>query len=126
MHGSGELRETSAKSLGDLIRFTTTAALRPFLIKITGPLIRIVGECIDRLKQHCFVNRLKHTNTKTPPRPLGDRFPWQVKAAILETLCLLLEKGGPMLRPFLPQLQTTFVKSLHDPNDRVRHQRIYR
>ena len=50
MHGSGELRETSAKSLGDLIRFTTTAALRPFLIKITGPLIRIVGEYIDRLK----------------------------------------------------------------------------
>jgi hypothetical protein len=40
----------------------------------------------------------------------------------LETLCLLLEMGGPMLRPFLPQLQTTFVKSLHDPNDRVRNQ----
>ena len=57
------------------------------MVKITGPFIRIVG----------------------------DRFPWQVKAAILTTLGILLDAAKMTLKPFLPQLQTTFVKSLKDP-----------
>ena len=71
---------------------TSAASLRPFLIKLTGPLIRIVG----------------------------DRSPSGVKAAILLTLSLLLEKGGVALKSFVPQLQTTFVKALSDPVDIVR------
>lgn len=47
-------------------------------------------------------------------RVVGDRFPWQVKGAILSTLCILIGKGGIALRPFLPQLQTTFIKCLQD------------
>lgn len=50
--------------------------------QITGPLIRVVA----------------------------DRFAWQVKVAILETLESLIGKVGPQLKAFLPQLQTTFVK----------------
>ena len=44
----------------------------------------------------------------------GDRFDWQVKAAILHTLGLLIGKAGPGLKPFVPQLQTTFLKCLSD------------
>ena len=62
----------------------TPKALRPYVIKITGPLIRVVG----------------------------DRFQWQVKSAILGTLTALLKRVGSVLRPFVPQLQTTFVKAL--------------
>jgi hypothetical protein len=58
MFGSPETREQAALGLGDLISMTTTTALAPFVIKITGPLIRIIG----------------------------DRFPAKVKAAILHTL----------------------------------------
>lgn len=39
----------------------------------------------------------------------------QIKAAILVTLGLLITKAGPGLKPFVPQLQTTFVKCLSDP-----------
>jgi len=92
MYGSPEIREQAANGLGDLIALTSEDAMKPFLIQITGPLIRIIG----------------------------DRFPWQVKAAILRTLHLLISKGGIMLKPFLPQLQTTFIKALHDPNRSVR------
>jgi hypothetical protein len=38
----------------------------------------------------------------------------QIKAAILVTLGLLIVKAGPGLKPFVPQLQTTFLKCLSD------------
>lgn len=47
-------------------------------------------------------------------RIIGDRFPWQVKSAILGTLGIMISKGGAALKPFLPQLQTTFIKCLQD------------
>lgn len=94
MYGSPEVREAAASGIGELIEVTSTKFLQPFLIKITGPLIRIVG----------------------------DRFPPGVKAAILQTLGLLLSKGGASLKPFVPQLQTTFVKALTDSSRAVRKQ----
>lgn len=92
MYGSAEVREAAASGIGELVEVTSTKSLQPFLIKITGPLIRIVG----------------------------DRFPPRVKAAILHTLGLLLGKGAASLKPFVPQLQTTFVKALGDANRAVR------
>ncbi|XP_010550811.1 PREDICTED: eIF-2-alpha kinase activator GCN1 [Tarenaya hassleriana] len=90
--GSAELREQAAIGLGELIEVTSEQALKAFVIPITGPLIRIIG----------------------------DRFPWQVKSAILSTLTILIEKGGLALKPFLPQLQTTFVKCLQDSTRTIR------
>lgn len=92
MNGSPELRQSAATGLGELVVLSSAAALRPYLIKLTGPLIRIAG----------------------------DRFPGHVKAAILNTLEVLLGKGGVALKPFLPQLQTTFVKALNDNAAEVR------
>jgi hypothetical protein len=84
MLGNSDTRETSALSLGKLVRLTPLDTLKPFVIQITGPLIRVIG----------------------------DRFNPNVKSAILQTLGQLLQKVPTMLRPFLPQLQRTFVKSL--------------
>ena len=92
MTGTPEIREASAIALGLLIQLTSENTLKPFVLQITGPLIRIVG----------------------------DRFPSNVKSAILSTLYLLIGKGGIMLKPFLPQLQTTFIKSLQDSSKNVR------
>ncbi|XP_052734790.1 protein ILITYHIA [Vigna angularis] len=90
--GSAELREQAALGLGELIEVTSEQSLKEFVIPITGPLIRIIG----------------------------DRFPWQVKSAILSTLTSMIKKGGISLKPFLPQLQTTFVKCLQDSTRTVR------
>ncbi|XP_069022317.1 stalled ribosome sensor GCN1 [Embiotoca jacksoni] len=90
--GSPEQKEEAAKALGGVIKLTSPEALRPSVINITGPLIRI----------------------------LGDRFAWTVKTALLETLTLLLAKVGIALKPFLPQLQTTFLKALQDTSRGVR------
>ncbi|CAK9018847.1 unnamed protein product, partial [Durusdinium trenchii] len=87
VHGSPDAREVAAKGLGELVDHTTEKALAPYAVKITGPLIRIVG----------------------------DKFPGSVKKAIVEALRSLLARGGDTLKPFLPQLQTTYVKCLSDP-----------
>eukprot|EP00002_Diphylleia_rotans_P033723 TRINITY_DN719_c0_g2_i1.p1 TRINITY_DN719_c0_g2~~TRINITY_DN719_c0_g2_i1.p1 ORF type:complete len:2625 (-),score=670.03 TRINITY_DN719_c0_g2_i1:1508-9382(-) len=93
MNGSTEQREQAALCIYDIIDLSNTEVLKPFTIQITGPLIRIIG----------------------------DRFPWQVKAAILLALRILLVKGSATLKPFIPQLQTTFVKALSDPTRVVRN-----
>ncbi|GFG32063.1 hypothetical protein Cfor_06845 [Coptotermes formosanus] len=92
LNGLPEVKEQAAQGLGEVIRLTSAEALQPSVVHITGPLIRI----------------------------LGDRFNWNVKAAVLETLALLLAKVGVMLKQFLPQLQTTFLKALNDSNRQVR------
>lgn len=64
LNGPQEIKEQAATLLGEVIKLTSAAALKPSVVHITGPLIRI----------------------------LGDRFNWTVKEAILDTLGLLLEK----------------------------------
>jgi hypothetical protein len=85
MNGSVEQRTQAALAISDIIDRTDAKALQPFVTQITGPLIRVVTE--------------RSTD---------------VKAAILLTLNNLLEKIPTFLKPFLPQLQRTFAKSLAD------------
>eukprot|EP00090_Calanus_glacialis_P034085 TRINITY_DN5691_c0_g1_i1.p1 TRINITY_DN5691_c0_g1~~TRINITY_DN5691_c0_g1_i1.p1 ORF type:complete len:2002 (-),score=813.41 TRINITY_DN5691_c0_g1_i1:71-5326(-) len=92
LNGAPELKEAAAQGLGEVIRVTSVDALKPSVVHITGPLIRI----------------------------LGDRFSHNVKTAVLDTLAILLAKASAMLKPFLPQLQTTFLKALNDTNRTVR------
>ena len=45
LYGDATVRETAATGLGELIKITQTKFLAgPFLIKLTGPLLRIVGD----------------------------------------------------------------------------------
>ncbi|KAJ1984050.1 translational activator of GCN4 [Dimargaris verticillata] len=92
--GSPALREASALGMGHLVNHTPADHLKPYVTLMTGPLIRIVG----------------------------DRHPPAVKASILQTLNGLLVRVPALLRPFLPQLQRTFIKSLSDPELVVRQQ----
>ncbi len=92
LNGAPELKEQAATGLGEVINVTSAEALKPSVVHITGPLIRI----------------------------LGDRFSSGVKIAVLDTLAALLSKAKDMLKPFFPQLQTTFIKALNDLNRGVR------
>ncbi|KAL0298568.1 UNVERIFIED_CONTAM: protein ILITYHIA, partial [Sesamum radiatum] len=101
--GSAELREQAALGLGELIEVTSEKALKEFVIPITG--YQFPNWFIPDL----YLWRFQR-----------DRFPWQVKSAILSTLSIMIQKGGIALKPFLPQLQTTFVKCLQDNTRTVR------
>ena len=86
MNGTTEQRIQAALAISDIIDRTGAEGLKPFVTQITGPLIRVVSE--------------RSTD---------------VKSAILFTLSNLLTKIPTFLKPFLPQLQRTFAKSLADP-----------
>lgn len=89
MYGSNDEREDSALGIADIVSKTPAANLKPYVSTITGPLIRVVGE----------------------------RFNSDIKAAILFALNILFAKIPQFLRPFIPQLQRTFIKSLSDPSN---------
>ena len=92
MFGGTESREAAAKGLVVLVEKTPTDRLKPNAIKVTGPLIRV----------------------------LGDRYPANVRVALLKTLQVLLQRLESALKPFLPQLQTTYQKCAQDTDEGVR------
>ncbi|KAF4480172.1 translation activator GCN1 [Fusarium agapanthi] len=87
MNGTTDQRVQAALGISDIVDRTSEASLKPFVTQITGPLIRVVSERAT-----------------------------EVKSAILLTLNNLLDKMPAALKPFLPQLQRTFAKSLADPS----------
>lgn len=97
MNGNADQRVQAAMGISDIVDRTSEGALKPFVTPITGPLIRVVAE--------------RST---------------EVKSAILLTLNNLLEKMPTALKPFLPQLQRTFAKSLADPSSETLRSRAAR
>ncbi|KAF2001392.1 ARM repeat-containing protein [Amniculicola lignicola CBS 123094] len=90
MNGTPDQRTQAALAISDIIDRTDAKSLQPFTTQITGPLIRVVTE-----------------------RSV------EVKSAILFTLNNLMEKIPTFLKPFMPQLQRTFAKSLADTSSEV-------
>lgn len=91
MYGTSEQRVLSALSIAEVIDRTPAANLKVFATPITGPLIRVIGERVSS----------------------------DIKSAILSALISLLRKIPQFLRPFIPQLQRTFVRSLSDPTNEL-------
>ena len=91
--GSVQERQECANALRELLGCAQPKpALKPLTSKIAGALIRV----------------------------MGDRFPSQVKAAVLDAVGALLRSCGSLLKGFLPPLQTTFSKALQDASEIVR------
>ncbi|XP_038215346.1 eIF-2-alpha kinase activator GCN1 [Zerene cesonia] len=93
LNGLPEDKENAALMLGEVIRLTSAQALQPSVVHITGPLIRI----------------------------LGDRFNSSVKAAVLETLALLLAKYLlDQDRPIPQNIMSQFVRSMNHNSNEVK------
>lgn len=97
MNGPAEQRTQAALAISDIVDRTSPDGLKPFVVQITGPLIRVVSERSTDLK-----------------------------CAVLLTLNNLLDKIPLLLKPFLPQLQRTFAKSLADPSSELLRSRAAR
>jgi hypothetical protein len=87
--GTMEQREQAAYAISDLVERTEENAIKPFVVPFTGPLIRVATQA-----------------TAYPPA---------VKTAILSALTSMLERIPAFVKPFFPQLQRTFIKSVSDP-----------
>ncbi|OMJ22814.1 Translational activator GCN1 [Smittium culicis] len=94
LEGTGEVKKSSVAAISNLVEFTEQDYLKPSITAITGPLIRIVG----------------------------DRIPSDVRSVVIQALGQLLGLLPQYLKPFLPQLQRTFVKYLSDSDSYIRTQ----
>lgn len=96
------IKECAAVAIGELVQYSDLALFKPYIIKTTGPLIRLVGELRNTGAASSHV--INSNNT--------------VRIAILATLGILLDKTGAALKAFVPQLQTTFIKALSDTSSK--------
>ncbi|KAH9007605.1 ARM repeat-containing protein [Lactarius deliciosus] len=87
--GSNEQRENAAYAISDLVERTAEAAIKPFVVPFTGPLIRVATQ--------------------------AGTFPPAVKTALLSAMQTMLVRIPAFVKPFFPQLQRTFIKSASDP-----------
>lgn len=88
--GSNDQREQAAYAIADLVERTEETAIKPFVVPFTGPLIRVATQATS--------------------------YPAGVKVAILTALGKMLQRIPVFVKPFFPQLQRTFVKSISDPS----------
>ena len=96
MNGDAKIRVSSCYGISEILLLCDPTSLKPYMSKLTGSLIRVSGD--------------------------SSKFPAQLKAAILGTMCTSLEVGGPFLKAFAPQLQTTFIKGIKDDDYDTRRQ----
>lgn len=89
-----DTKEHGANGYRDIIKNASPEALKPSIMGITGPLLRIVA----------------------------DRISNSIKTTISDILSIMLFKAGPLLKPFYPQIQVFFLRSLGDGNRSVRLQ----
>ena len=96
--GSPDEKEEAAHVLVEVIHLASpkTLSVGKVVMLIAGPLIRV----------------------------LGDRYGWSVKVATLKALVELVRKVGAAAKAFIPQLQTSYLKALNDPNKPVRVQAV--
>nr|CDS33347.1 translational activator gcn1 [Hymenolepis microstoma] len=92
MQGNPDTKEPAAQGLTECVTLSSGEAIKPCVVKVLGPMIRL----------------------------LGERQPTIVRAAVTESLATLVEKCPDSTRPFSPQLLATFTKVLGDPIKEIR------
>lgn len=89
-----DLKEKAACGYRDVIENSSKEALKPSVMTITGPVIRM----------------------------LSDRLSNDIKVIVIDLISILLNKVGIILKPFFPQIQTIFFRALSAEDRSVRLQ----
>uniref|UniRef100_A0A1I8BXN9 TOG domain-containing protein n=1 Tax=Meloidogyne hapla TaxID=6305 RepID=A0A1I8BXN9_MELHA len=87
LSGSVEIKEVAANCITQAVQLSDENGLKPHVVNVAGPLIRV----------------------------LGEKQPVPVKIAAINGLNKLLEKMPLLLKTFLPQMQSVFIKIIQDP-----------
>eukprot|EP00730_Choanoeca_flexa_P001140 TRINITY_DN10497_c0_g1_i2.p1 TRINITY_DN10497_c0_g1~~TRINITY_DN10497_c0_g1_i2.p1 ORF type:complete len:1451 (+),score=418.59 TRINITY_DN10497_c0_g1_i2:149-4354(+) len=80
--GNSKAKESAAEGFGMLLERTDPSLIKPFMLKIGGPLLRVYGEHYPR-----------------------------VRAAIMETICIMIKHLGPEFKGLIAQTQPTCLKT---------------
>ena len=91
--GNPEQKEQAANCLIEILKITSTDAIKSSVIVFSGLLIRILGD---------------------------TRSTVSLKISVIEALTLMLKKVGALMKQFMPQLQQSFLKLLNDSSRTVR------
>lgn len=125
LNGDGDEKEAAAQGLGEVIKLTNAQALQPSVITITGPLIRILGDRFNASVKIAVLETLAILLAKVSHIYIYK----EMKIYVMNIVSIgfvvrftknVFQQVGVMLKQFLPQLQTTFLKALNDPNRNVR------
>ena len=108
-YGTAEQRAAAADTMSLLASLMTAAALKPFAIQLVGPLIRVVADRFPAPVKTGIVFYLKQVFKNSNKKKYKKI---QKNAAILSALRVMLIKAGPSLKPFVTQLQATFLKAM--------------
>ncbi|VDK33085.1 unnamed protein product [Taenia asiatica] len=92
LQGGVAAKEPAAQGLAECVALSSGEAIQPCVVKVLGPMIRL----------------------------LGERQPPVVRVAVTESLATLVEKCPTSTRPFSPQLLATFSKVLGDGAKEIR------
>ena len=93
-NGDVKTRVSCCYGISEILVLCEPASLKPYMSKLAGKLINV----------------------------FGGKFPAQLKEAILQTMCTALDTGGPFIKAFAPQLQSTFIKGLKEDDGATREQ----
>ena len=108
---SADEKELVGQTIADLVRLSSQAGLKSSVVTITGPIIRILGDRYSSGIRSVMFEALNSLIEKVI----------RIRTVIIESIVLYqfliyrFLQCGVLIKPFVPQIQTTVSRAFSDP-----------